>query len=55
LELASELEAVWQNPNSDVRLKKRIVRTLIQEIVADVDPVPGEIPKTLEVLEFGNW
>jgi DNA invertase Pin-like site-specific DNA recombinase len=55
LELASDLEAVWQNPNSDVRLKKRIVRTLIQEIVADVDPVPGEIPKTLEVLEFGNW
>jgi hypothetical protein len=43
LELASELEAVWQNPNADIRLKKRIVRTLIQEIVADVDPVAGEV------------
>jgi hypothetical protein len=43
LELASELEAVWQNPNSDIRLKKRIVRTLIEEIVADVDPVAGEV------------
>ena len=43
LELASELEAVWQNPNSDVRLKKRIVRTLIEEIVADVDPVADEV------------
>jgi DNA invertase Pin-like site-specific DNA recombinase len=43
LELASELEAVWQDPNSDIRLKKRIVRTLIQEIVADVDPVAGEV------------
>jgi hypothetical protein len=43
LELASELEAVWQNPNSDIRLKKRIVRTLIEEIVADVDPVAGKV------------
>jgi hypothetical protein len=43
LELASELEAVWQNPNSDIRLKKRIVRALIEEIVADVDPVAGKV------------
>ena len=34
LELASELERVWENPTADIRLKKRIVRTLIHEIVA---------------------
>ena len=43
LELASELETVWGNPSSDIRLKKRIVRTLIHEIVADVDAVAGEV------------
>jgi DNA invertase Pin-like site-specific DNA recombinase len=43
LELASELERVWENPTADIRLKKRIVRTLIHEIVADVDPVAGEV------------
>jgi len=43
LELASELETVWENPSSDIRLKKRIVRTLIHEIVADVDAVAGEV------------
>jgi len=37
LELASELENVWNSPTADVRLKKRIVRTLIHEIVTDVD------------------
>jgi DNA invertase Pin-like site-specific DNA recombinase len=43
LELASQLETVWENPSSDIRLKKRIVRTLIHEIVADVDAVAGEV------------
>ncbi len=41
--LASDLEAVWAHPETDVRLKKRIVRTLIHEIVADVDAEAGEI------------
>ena len=43
LKLASELETVWKNPSSDIRLKKRIVRTLIHEVVADVDAVAGEV------------
>ena len=41
--LAADLEAVWNGPHADVRLKKRIVRTLIQEVVVDVDPEAGEI------------
>ena len=41
--LASDLEAVWGHPETDVRLKKRIVRTLIEGIVVDVDGQAGEI------------
>jgi hypothetical protein len=42
-ELAKNLEAVWCDPGADVRLKKRIVRTLIEEVVVDVDAAAGEI------------
>jgi hypothetical protein len=42
-DLAGQLEKVWNDPNADVRLKKRIIRTLIHEVVADVDSTGGEI------------
>lgn len=42
-ELAGDLERVWQSPQSDARLKKRIVRTLMEEVIADVDSELGEI------------
>jgi hypothetical protein len=41
--LASNLKAVWSAPATDVRLKKRIVRTLIHEVVADIDDAATEI------------
>jgi len=41
--LASDLKAVWTAPSTDARLKKRIVRTAIQEVVADIDPEAAEI------------
>lgn len=41
--LAAELESVWHHPEADVRLKKRIVRTLIEEIVVDVDSQASEV------------
>lgn len=41
--LAGDLEAVWSHPETDARLKKRIVRTLIEELVVDVDGQAGEI------------
>jgi len=41
--LAEDLERVWRDPAGDVRLKKRIVRTLIREVIADVDVAAGEI------------
>jgi len=41
--LASNLKAVWLAPTTDARLKKRIVRTLIHEVVADIDDAASEI------------
>ena len=42
-DLAADLETLWHAPEADLRLKKRIVRTLIQEVVVDVDTQAGEI------------
>src|SRR5690242_8965464 len=41
--LADDLEAVWTAPTTDARLKKRIVRTVIREAVADLDDATAEI------------
>ena len=41
--LAQNLPAVWNAETTDMRLKQRIVRILIQEIVADVDDQASEI------------
>ncbi len=41
--LAEDLAAVWNHAQCDARLKKRIVRTLIHEVIADVDVAAGEI------------
>jgi Recombinase/Recombinase zinc beta ribbon domain len=41
--LAADLKAVWSAPTTDARLKKRIVRTLIREVVADIDDAAAEI------------
>ena len=41
--LASDLKTVWSAPTTDARLKKRIVRTIIQEVVADIDDAAAEI------------
>lgn len=37
LGLATDLPSIWQDPRTDVRLKKRIVRALIAELLVDVD------------------
>ncbi len=41
--LANDLPAVWNSDVADMRLKQRIVRLLIREIVADVDDGASEI------------
>jgi hypothetical protein len=35
--LAGDLRTVWNASTTDARLKKRIVRTLIHEVIADID------------------
>ena len=41
--LADNLQAVWTAPTTDARLKKRIVRTLIHEVIADIDADASQI------------
>jgi hypothetical protein len=43
LSMAQDLPAVWNAETTDMRLKQRIIRILIQEIVADVDDSASEI------------
>ncbi len=49
-QLVHELEAVWPTPHQcRLRLKKRIVRTLIEEVLVDVDGSAGELANSVVV------
>ena len=41
--LSQQLETIWTDPATSVGLKKRIVRTLIEEVLVDVDSSAGEL------------
>ena len=41
--LAADLKSIWSAPTTDARLKKRIVRTVIHEVIADIDTDAAEI------------
>ncbi len=41
--LAQDLPSLWNSPSTDMRLKQRLVRILVDEIVVDVDDQRGEI------------
>jgi len=41
--LTADFKEIWRDPTTDIPLKKRIVRELIYEVVADVDATGGEI------------
>jgi DNA invertase Pin-like site-specific DNA recombinase len=43
MDLAQDIASAWDDPGTDVRLKKRILRTLIEEIVADVDSPASQV------------
>ena len=45
--LADNFRSVWSAPTTDARLKKRIVRTLIHEVMADLDDGAAEIVLTV--------
>ncbi len=42
-DLAADLEALWNDDEADMRLKKRIVHALIREVIVDVDAEGGEV------------
>jgi hypothetical protein len=41
--MADDLKSVWRAPTTDARLKKRIARSVIHEIVADIDAEAAEV------------
>jgi DNA invertase Pin-like site-specific DNA recombinase len=41
--LAADLEAAWHAPTTDMRTKQRLVRTLIEEIVVDIEDAMREV------------
>lgn len=41
--LASDLEVAWNAPNTTMRIRQRLVRALIEDIIVDIDEVAGEI------------
>jgi DNA invertase Pin-like site-specific DNA recombinase len=43
LSLAQDLPAIWNSSSTDMRLKQRIVRILIEEVIADVDESRREV------------
>jgi hypothetical protein len=43
LTLATNLEAAWHAPTTDMRTKQRLVRALIEEIVVDVEDATREV------------
>jgi hypothetical protein len=45
--LAEDFQTVWSAPTTDARLKKRIVRTVIHEAMADLDDTTSEIVLTI--------
>jgi hypothetical protein len=47
--LTADLKSVWTAPTTDARLKKRITRTVIHEVVADIDR------DTSEIVLFVHW
>ena len=42
-DLAADLEAVWSDPETDARLKKRLLRTLMRDIIVDIDDQAAEV------------
>lgn len=49
LSLAGDLPTVWNSINSDMRIKQRIVRLLLEEIIVDIDE------KTVQIVLILHW
>ena len=42
-DLAQDLQAAWDAPGTTMRNRQRLIRTLIEDIIADIDETRGEI------------
>jgi len=42
-DLAQDLQAAWDAPGTTMRDRQRLIRTLIEDIIADIDEATGEI------------
>ena len=47
LTIAADLDAAWQAPSTTMQMKQRLVRTLIREIVVDIDEHHREVVMTI--------
>lgn len=47
MQLGNDLKAAWYHPQASESLKKRILRTVLKEIVVDVNDDPPEVEMTL--------
>ena len=47
LGIAEDLEAAWKNPSVTMRTRQQLVRTLVNEIIADIDEAAREIVLTI--------
>jgi excisionase family DNA binding protein len=43
MRLAADLESVWHAPGTDLCIKQRIIRTLVEEIIVDVDQPTNQV------------
>jgi hypothetical protein len=43
LRLAVDLRTAWDAPTADARIKQQLVRTLVEEILVDIDKTRGEV------------
>jgi len=48
LSLAQDLPAIWNSASTDMRLKQRLVRILIDEVVVDVDEKSSEVVSVIQ-------
>lgn len=46
-DLAGDLRAAWSTPTTTMRTRQRLVRALIEEVIADIDERSGEIVLTV--------
>lgn len=45
--IATDLEAAWRAPNVDMRCRQQLLRTLVSDIIADVDEEQREVILTI--------